>query len=430
MAQTATNTISNSDVQDYRNRVNALTVGQFGGFTPSPATPTAPTVPAPVVQKTPQITGSEYTVVGGDSLSKIASKSGMSLSQLLELNPEYKANPNLVRIGAKVKLAGTTTPTATPVANQNQNQTITKTPEQLKAEEDAKLATEAGKAGLSVTEYQSLMNARNTVSKEESDAIAKELGITALEGEIFKKPSQTSQQVFESAYATAGLADIKTKIDALNAEITKDRADLTEAIGTIDENPFLTEKSRVGRGKRVLDQAEAKINNKLNQIQRYQDLYTQGVTEINNMITRNQNDFGTNQAVDSAKLNYLLKKAEVQVSQLQDKKNLSSSTTLGAFLKAKQEGKTPDVIGTSETGYFKYDSNTGKFVQVIKPAPKKTSDSDTWKPSAGDKSIVGQFINSSAGSSLGFTDADKARLDTDQNFFYWALNKAKENGFY
>lgn len=430
MAQTATNTISNSDVQDYRNRVNALTVGQFGGFTPSPANPTAPTVPAPVVQKTPQITGSEYTVVGGDSLSKIASKSGMSLSQLLELNPEYKANPNLVRIGAKVKLAGTTTPTATPVANQNQNQTITKTPEQLKAEEDAKLATEAGKAGLSVTEYQSLMNARNTVSKEESDAIAKELGITALEGEVFKKPSQTSQQVFESAYATAGLADIKTKIDALNAEITKDRADLTEAIGTIDENPFLTEKSRVGRGKRVLDQAEAKINNKLNQIQRYQDLYTQGVTEINNMITRNQNDFGVNQAVDSAKLNYLLKKAEVQVSQLQDKKNLSSSTTLGAFLKAKQEGKTPDVIGTSETGYFKYDSNTGKFVQVIKPAPKKASDSDTWKPSAGDKSIVGQFINSSAGSSLGFTDADKARLDTDQNFFYWALNKAKENGFY
>lgn len=427
MAQT--NTITNSDVQAYKDRVTALTVGQFGGYTPSPANSPAPTT-TPVVQKTPQITGSEYTVVGGDSLSKIASKSGMTLTQLLDLNPEYKANPNLVRAGAKIKLTGTTSPTATPVANQNQNQVVTKTPEQLKAEEDAKLATEAGKAGLSVTEYQSLMNERNTVSKEESDAIAKELGITALEGEVFKKPSQTSQQVFESAYATAGLADIKTKIDALNAEITKDRADLAEAVGTIDENPFLTEKSRVGRGKRVLDQAEAKINNKLNQIQRYQDLYTQGVTEINNMITRNQNDFGVNQAVDSAKLNYLLKKAEVQVGQLQNKKNLSSSSTLGAFLKAKQEGKTPDVVGTSETGYFKYDSNTGKFVQVIKPAPKKASDSDTWKPSSGDKSIVGQFINSSAGASLGFTDADKARLDTDQNFFYWALNKAKENGFY
>lgn len=425
-----TNTITNSDVQDYRNRVNALTVGQFGGYTPSPATSPAPTVPAPVVQKTPTITGSEYTVVGGDSLSKIASKSGISLNQLLDLNPEYKANPNLVKIGAKLKLSGTTTPTATPTVIQNQNQTITKTPEQIKAEEDAKLAQEAGKAGLSLTEYQSLMNSRNTVSKEESDAIAKELGITALEGEVFKKPSQTSQQVFESAYATAGLADIKTKIDALNAEITKDRADLAEAIGTIDENPFLVEKSRVGRGKRVLDQAEAKINNKLNQIQRYQDLYTQGVTEINNMITRNQNDFGVNQAVDSAKLNYLLKKAEVQVGQLQDKKNLSSSSTLGAFLKAKEAGKTPDVVGTSETGYFKYDSNTGKFVQVIKPAPKSTSSSDTWKPSSGDKSIVGQFINSSAGAGLGFTDADKARLDTDQNFFYWALNKAKENGFY
>lgn len=425
MAQT--NTITNADVQAYKDRVTALTAGQFGGSTSPTITPTV----TPTVPKTPQISGGSYTVVGGDSLSKIASKAGMTLTQLLDLNPEYKANPNLVRTGAQIKLSGTTTPTNTPQTTPTNDPTKTNlTPEQIKLAEDQKLAEEAGKAGLSVSDYQNIMTARNTVTKEESDAIAKELGITALEGEVFKKPSQTSQQVFESAYATAGLADVKSKIDALNAEITKDRADLAEAVGTIDENPFLTERSRVGRGKRVLDQAEAKINNKLNQLQRYQDLYKQGVDEINGMITRNQNDFGINQAVDSAKLNYLLKKAEVQVSQLQNKKNLSSSSTLGAYLKAKTEGKTPDVIGTSETGYFKYDSNTGKFVQVIKPVPKSTSGSDTWKPSSGDKSIVGQFINSSAGASLGFTDADKARLDTDQNFFYWALNKAKENGFY
>lgn len=437
MAQT--NTITNSDIEEYRNKVTYLTAGQFGGYNGSPSSSpivTAPKTPVinPVVNpvSTPTVNaGGSYSVKQGDSLSKIAVQNGMTLAQLLELNPTYKANPNLVKIGATINVnkAPIATPTGTGTPTP-QNNTVVQTPEQIKLAEDTKLAEEAGKAGLSVTEYQNVMNTRNTVSKEESDAIAKELGITALEGEVFKKPSQSSQQIYDSAYATAGLADIKLKIDALNAEIAKDRANLAEAVGTIDENPFLTEKSRVGRGKRVLDQAEAKINNKLAQVKSYTDLYSQGVNEINNLVIRNQNDFNINQTVDSAKLNYLLKKAEVQVAQLQDKKNISSSSTLGAYLKAKQTGKTPDVIGTSETGYFKYDSATGKFVQVIKPAPKSSSSSDTWKPSAGDKSVVGQFINSSAGASLGFTDADKARLDTDQNFFYWALNKAKEEGFY
>jgi LysM repeat protein len=437
MAQAPTNTISNSDVEEYKKRVTDLTLDK--GYLQSSGVNPASIIKTPVVtQKAPIVTptstvnaGGSYAVKQGDSLSKIASQNGMTLSQLLELNPTYKANPNLVKVGASLNV------NKAPVADPTKNTVVadptkvTQTPEQIKLAEDTKLAEEAGKAGLSVSEYQTVMNTRNTVSKEESDAIAKELGITALEGEVFKKPSQSSQQVYDSAYATAGLADIKGKIDALNTEIAKDRANLAEAVGTIDENPFLTEKSRVGRGKRVLDQAEAKINNKIAQVKSYTDLYTAGVNEINNLVTRNQNDFNINQTVDSAKLNYLLKKAETQVSQLQDKKNISANTTLGAYLKAKQTGKTPDVIGTSDTGYFKYDSATGKFVQVIKPAPKSTSgSSDTWKPSSGDKSVVGQFINSSVGATLGFTDADKARLDTDQNFFYWALNKAKEEGFY
>lgn len=437
MSQAPTNTILNSVVQDYRNRVNNLTLDK--GYLEAPAMGMNPasTIKAPVItQKNPVVTptatvnaGGSYAVKQGDSLSKIAVQNGMTLAQLLELNPTYKTNPNLVKVGASINVnkAPVATPTGTTTP---QNNTVVQTPEQIKLAEDTKLAEEAGRAGVSVSEYQTVMNTRNTVSKEESDAIAKELGITALEGEVFKKPSQSSQQVYDSAYATAGLADIKGKIDALNAEIAKDRANLAEAVGTIDENPFLTEKSRVGRGKHVLDQAEEKINNKIAQVKSYTDLYTAGVNEINNLVTRNQNYFNINQTVDSAKLNYLLKKAETQVTQLQDKKNISSSSTLGAYLKAKQTGKTPDVIGTSETGYFKYDSATGKFVQVIKHAPKSTSGSDTWKPSSGDKSVVGQFINSSVGATLGFTDADKARLDTDQNFFYWALNKAKEEGFY
>ena len=55
---------------------------------------------------------------------------------------------------------------------------------------------------------------------------------------------------------------------------------------------------------------------------------------------------------------------------------------------------------------------------------------DTFKPSTDQKAIVLRFVNSDLSKDLGFTDADKARLNTDQNFFYWALQKAQEAGVY
>lgn len=430
--------LSNYDVTDYRDRLNkVLGINQSVAPTTVPSNTTViQSTPAPVVTPvktpvvTPPATGS-YAVKAGDSLSKIAQQNGMSLAQLLELNPAYKANPNLVRVGASLKVSGT--PVAevkAPVINNGKTviPETTKTPEQIKLEEDQKIAEEAGKAGLSVTEYQAINNARNQVTKEESDAIRKELGITGLEEKVFKKPSQTSQQIFDSAYASAGLADVKQSIDALNKEIAKDRAELTEAIGTIDENPFLTEKSRVGRGKRVLDQAEQKIGNKLAQVEAYQKLYDTGISEIDKKILRDQTDFTNDQNINTAQLNYLVAKAEKQISELGTKKTASSATTLGAYLKARASGKTPEVIGTAETGYYKYDQASGKFVKVI--SGTGGSGGGAFKPTPEQKSLVGRFMNSTEGASLGFTDADKKRVETDSNFFYWTLQKANEAGIY
>lgn len=47
-----------------------------------------------------------YTVRSGDTLSQIASRNGMSLSQLLALNPQFKSNPNLIKPGQTVNLKG------------------------------------------------------------------------------------------------------------------------------------------------------------------------------------------------------------------------------------------------------------------------------------------------------------------------------------
>lgn len=69
-----------------------------------------------------------YTVKSGDSLSKIAAQNGMTLQQLLQLNPQFASNPNLIKPGQAVNLAPAqqptqTTPTPTPTqTNPNQAQ--------------------------------------------------------------------------------------------------------------------------------------------------------------------------------------------------------------------------------------------------------------------------------------------------------------------
>lgn len=466
-------TTTKQDALDYRSKLTSILTGvPSGGMstvpnsTPVPkamsVAPVSTVAPVTTSYKAPVATpavvapaggapvtgGGSYSVKAGDSLSKIAQANGMTLAQLLERNPQYKTNPNLVQIGATLNLGGTSNPAPTPQVNGNPvNPQAPVVDPALKAQQDAQaLAEKAGRAGYTPDQYQQLLQSQNTVTKEESDAIAKELGIPTVEGELFKKPTQTSQQLFDSAYSTAGLGEIKLKINALNDEIAKERSLLTDAVGTIDENPFLTESSRVGRGKRILDQAEQKINNKLSQIKSYQDLYDSGLTEVNNIVTRNQNDFSTDQTINTAKLNYLQKKAEVQLGQLKDTKlKTANATGLGSYLTGAEGTKAPTTIGNSESGFFKYDPTTKKFVQVVAPSAKTGAEitklkaeadnagnggGTTFKPTAEQKALVGRFANSEASKELGFTEADKAKLNSDPNFFYWALQKASEAGIY
>jgi LysM repeat protein len=402
-----------------------------------PNTPaiTTPTITPPATQTPPQSpSGGSYTVVSGDTLSQIARRNGTTVQQLQALNPSI-TDPNLIRVGQSINLGGSQVG-QTPTDKQSTvttNQTLT--PEQQRAQQNADLAKRAGEAGLSVTEYQALMSSQNGVSQEESDKIKKELGIETLEGAVFAKPTETTEKMFDTAYKTAGLEELKTKINTINQEIDKIRADLTEATGMIDENPFLTEKSRVGRGQRLLSQAESQINNKIAQAKTLQDLYDGSIKEITAMIERNKADFGTNQALDQAKLNYLVAKAEKQVETL-SKTRSSDATSTGAYLKARTNSKAPDLIGTSDTGYYKWDPSTQKFVQVIAPVASKTvSESSTlFKPSSTEKSLVGRFLNTAEGKALyngqTLTTADINAINSDPTLFYALLQKANENGIY
>lgn len=52
-------------------------------------------------------TQSNYTIKSGDTLGAIAQANGMSLSQLLQLNPQFQSNPNLINPGQIVNLSPT-----------------------------------------------------------------------------------------------------------------------------------------------------------------------------------------------------------------------------------------------------------------------------------------------------------------------------------
>lgn len=321
----------------------------------------------------------------------------------------------------------TTPPVTTPAVPQ--------TPEQVLQLQDDELSRLAGEAGMSVTEYIAFMKSRTEPTKEETDAIAKELGIDTLETDVFKKPKETTDEIYQQEYKRLGLDDLKRKIEAIDEDVARDRANLTEAVGTIDENPFLIETSRVGRGKRVLDQAEQTINNKLEQRKAYADLYDQTISEINALIKRTTDDFNVSQSVDQAKLNYLIKKAELMATQ---KQNTRTSGSMGSYLKGRKTSKdseAPDLVGTSDTGYYRWDGTTKKYVQVIAPAPKSSStDKDTFNPTSEQKALVGRFLQTKEALALSggvpFTSAEIREISADPALFYAVLQKANENGIY
>jgi LysM repeat protein len=46
----------------------------------------------------------QYIVQRGDDLGKIARVHGITLARILELNPQLRAHPNLIRVGERVRV--------------------------------------------------------------------------------------------------------------------------------------------------------------------------------------------------------------------------------------------------------------------------------------------------------------------------------------
>lgn len=241
-------------------------------------------------------------------------------------------------------------------------------------DEKAEIAKQAGAAGVSLDDYIKMLSSSGNLTADESAQLKKDLGIDVLETSVFNKPSKTTQELYDQAYTSAGLAEVKNKITELNNIINQKRQDLNKRVGTINENPWMTESSRLRSVNDAIKMAQDDIGNVSAQINQYKDLYNTGLAEVNNFITRNQNDFATEQNLNKAKLDYLTKQAEEKATSMKTGKLEKLYRYIPDFLKAKTATKEPKTIGNTETGFYAWNADKGKFEQVVAPKAEANED--------------------------------------------------------
>ncbi len=229
------------------------------------------------------------------------------------------------------------------------------------------LASSAGQAGLGFDDYMKIVSGQSGLSVDEQYRIKEALGIPALENAVFT-PSKGTEQIYKDAYKSSGLGNLKTKIEAKLKEISIIQSKYIDAEGKVNENPFLSEASRIGRLSRLEDKRQAQIGNMENEVNSLNDLYNSGINEVNSLVTRVSTDLGNQRNLDSLKLQYLLSTAEEQIKTKQAEKTNEAYQYLPDYLKAKASAQKPDTIGSNETGFYRWNPNTQTFEQVIAPS--------------------------------------------------------------
>lgn len=206
-----------------------------------------------------------------------------------------------------------TTPAANGAPAPSYDPTVTGKPvdtNKLSPDELKDLATKAGQAGLSLSEYTELINQNSQLGSKESEAIRTELGIEEARAKALAKPNESSAQIYERLYKEVGLTDIKTKIAEIDETLNKKRDDFTKVEGEIKNNPWLSSTSRRGRLATAASLALDDISNDLTARQQYLDLYTQGVGEVESRLGFAVADQNLERELDVENLNYLLNEAE------------------------------------------------------------------------------------------------------------------------
>jgi hypothetical protein len=241
------------------------------------------------------------------------------------------------------------------------------------------IASGAGMAGMSATDFLSLLGSETATNTSTNQQIQNNLGIPQTAVPAFGAPQTTTVNFYNQAYNSAGLADLKQKIADYNDQIAQTNQDYINAVSKENENPFLSEAARTGRVQNLYNTAQETIANLTNEQANYQNLYAQGVNEVNNAVTRYTNDFTENQSINQQKLNYLLGQAEKQEGFAQ---NTATQQLIQRYYPQyinayAQTQAAEKPFGTPQTGLFTYNPTTKSYTQVSPPVGQVQPDYDS-----------------------------------------------------
>lgn len=180
-------------------------------------------------------------------------------------------------------------------------------------------------------------------------------------------------ETYDKLYKDLGIDQLKSDVDAKQAEITARRARLAEAQGMINENPWYAEATRTGKLKRLEEQAQADIEN----VTREQALLQAKVDEANQQLATKTNlstqqyQIDRQSAADAvAELNTLISSdadmSNINVNDFAARTGMSSETISALVAASQAKEIKPSVIqSTDDSGNVTVtviDQNTGAIV--------------------------------------------------------------------
>lgn len=233
------------------------------------------------------------------------------------------------------------------------------------------IAQQAGQAGVGLDEITKLLGTGLPTGTE--DEIRKNLGIDELERNVFK-PAPSTEQLFTDAYATAGLTDVKKRRQAITSELKTKKDELNKRMLAVNENPWLSETSRLANVANTKNFFSGDISNLTDEDLMLSELYTTALNEVNNLVSRKSTDFANQQSIDTAQINYLIAKADKEIARREKLEAGKIGRYLPEYLQAKIKSAKPDTIETNDGAVLQWDKNTGKFIEIRGAIPKDPLD--------------------------------------------------------
>ncbi len=176
-----------------------------------------------------------------------------------------------------------------------------------------KTAIEAGASYDDITTYLKSLSEPAQTEEERKAAIYEKYGISELEEEAFATPTETFETIYKKAYDDAGLGEIKNDMDIAQAELDEMTADYNEAVGKINENPWISEAGRTGKIRRIYEAYSAEATRLQNKITTLSNEYERGQDRAYNMSSQALSELEQGQTRTKEELNYYIQRAEADL---------------------------------------------------------------------------------------------------------------------